>query len=480
MASRRPRSDPWQTWLGESLTPLYVVDASYTLRTFNAGCVQLTGWNAEELIGELCRFSTAADPQTIAALLGTLCPPPEVWRGEELSVPMYLTSRQGVTSSRILRFWPLGADRQRPEAVLGMIDSWQPPVTRPVMTAQALHTDLSAIRARHRSRFSGQLIATERHPAMALLLSQIALAQQSDAFLLLEGEPGTGKEHLARLIHFGGPAKAQWFVPLDCARLLPDELERVLTRLVERHEPPPAQHPLPLPGTVFLSDCERLPRELQQLLVSTWQKEASQRPRLRFFGATGEPLERAVERGQVLPAFASLMSVLTLRLPPLRERRDDLPRLAQHFLEEANRQRPHQVSGFSDEALELILEYRYPGNLDELARLMREAHERCAETVIRPADLPLALRSGIQSQQMPAWQPASPIRLDELLEQFERRLLSEALTRCQDNKSLAAEMLGINRPRLYRRLQQLGLIEPNPDADSRSDQEPASSDDPPQ
>ncbi len=270
----------------------------------------------------------------------------------------------------------------------------------------------------------------------------------------------------------GGPAKSQWFVPLECGRTPAEELRRVLTRLLERHEAPSMAARSPMPGTVYLDEVDRLPRDLQEQIVASWLLPVAERPRLRFMGATSVEPGCLVDDDRLRSDFHDLLSPLVLEVPPLRERQEDILLLAQHFLEDLNRGRELQVSGFRPAVAEQFAEYRWPGNLDELSRVVREARDKCIEegsTWIDSNHLPFRFRTGLGAQRTPApREPFGPIRLDDVLADCEKELLQRALRETRHNLSRAADLLGINRPRLYRRLEQLGLPTGDPSAKAPS------------
>src|SRR5205814_1542405 len=155
--------------------------------------------------------------------------------------------------------------------------------------------------------------------------------------------------------------------------------------------------------------------------------------------------------------FYALISPLAIELPPLSRRPEDLPPLAQHFLEELNRQEPKQVGGFDEQVWPLFSRYAWPGNLDELAAVVREAHVQAAETLVRPHDLPFRFRDGLAAQELSPTPEPPPLLLDPLLTKLETRLITLALERSKNNKSKAADLLGINRARLLRRIEQLQI-----------------------
>ena len=173
------------------------------------------------------------------------------------------------------------------------------------------------------------------------------------------------------------------------------------------------------------------------------------------------------------PELGYQIGTLQIRIPPLTERRDDIPLLAQWFLEQQNArttdsnkgsvsQAVAQRTGFSADALDLLTQYYWPGNLDELASVTADAHANAVGTLVRAADLPARLGQAADALAMP--QQEEKIDLGEFLQSVELELIQRALKAAKGNKAHAARLLGMTRPRLYRRLEQLGLIEsPTPD-----------------
>ena len=171
-------------------------------------------------------------------------------------------------------------------------------------------------------------------------------------------------------------------------------------------------------------------------------------------------LQRLAAKGRFRADLAHELSTLTISLPSLAKRREDIPLLAQHFLEQANSAEGRQLSGFQPSAMELLAQLPWNGNLDELAEAIRAACQRATGTRVMLADLPDWVHLAIDaSARQPRDEP--PIQLDEFLANIEKELLSRALARTRGNKSKAAELLGLTRQRLLRRLAQLGLLKPS-------------------
>lgn len=453
---------PVERWVAQSSVPVFVVESGNVVSYFNEGCEKLTGWPASEMVGKTCHFASSASGSSSDAVTGALCPPPDVWSGQELQLPVYLVPRHGASLPRLVHFFPLRhpkeKERDKVVAVLGVISLMKSPgPPAPVSPVLQIHAELAALRAELRHRF-GEETLVSRSPAMTKVLNQVELAIKAPVHVSLIGEPGTGREHLARLIHYAGAMKSGWFVPLNCASLDASELERVLGRLIDVQLSGVSPGVRPQPATVYLAEIEKLPRDIQEKLVS-----ALKIPRrgdvsgLRILASGSREFTEAVQSGTLREDLESLLGTLTIHLPPLREREADLPLLAQHFVENLNRQREKQLTGFSPDVWPAFQRHQWPRNLDELQQVVQEAGESAKDREIKLTDLPFRFRTALEAQESPPALIAQPLPLDEILTRVETNAIQLALERGRYNKSKAAEILGINRARLYRRMEQLGI-----------------------
>ncbi len=452
-----------ESWLKSAATPVFLVSASRRMLYFNAGCEQLTGWTADEIVGEMVEFASDADPRSIRELATALCPPPESLAGKELDVPVYMPSKSGPAIGKLIRFIPIREGDDRITSVLGIVSPLPTlPPTQSMSLALRYHAELSTLRWSLRQRY-GLKTVIARSPAMRRVLEQVSIARGTTVPVHFVGPRGTGKEHLARAIHQADEAHAGSFVPLDC-RQSPLSLLQTLKRLLHPEAEDVAVGAL-LPRTLFLTDVDALPRDLQERVLTEYGAENSsvsrRMPLPRLMSSSTEQLPAAVDDERLIPAFFFLLTTLTIEVPSLRERGNDLIPLAQAFLESQNRNADRQIGGFSDPVWPQLREYAWPGNLDELALVVQEARQNCAAPVIGVSDLPLRFRAGLEAQSVGPPQrsldepPIPP--LDEHLATIERDLIRRALIKAKRNKTLAAKILGIPRPVLYRRMESLEI-----------------------
>ncbi|WP_373649820.1 sigma 54-interacting transcriptional regulator [Schlesneria sp. DSM 10557] len=455
MARRVRTTRRLEVWLKDTSVALFVLNAHRRLVFFNAGCERLTGWVPSAVLGQVCEFVSEADPHSAAALLASLAPPANVWRGDTVTVPAVVAHRELDPVTSQIHFFPLTDTDNRVQAALGIIQSAATPsAASSVSTTQRLHVELALLRNSLRKNVGvGALIG--QCAGMRRVFDQLQLAQRSSLPLLFVGETGTGREHMARVIHAAGERSDDLFVPLDCRRMPAELLESTFKRILDSHAGAGF-----LPGTLYLNQIDTLSRDLQYSVLRLIQSENPSAPRV--MAAASKPLEPLIESEHYLEEFVYALTPMVITVPPLRSRENDMELLAQYFLEECNRNEPQQVTEIDEEVWERFRRYNWPGNVGELRTVVWEARKTCAGFKIESADLPFRFRAGVSGQAIGPRQPTRVEPLDPLLMRVEREQIELALKTARDNKAKAAELLGITRPRLYRRMEVLGIV----DADS--------------
>jgi two-component system, NtrC family, nitrogen regulation response regulator GlnG len=333
---------------------------------------------------------------------------------------------------------------------------------------------------------SGDLLIG-RCPAMQEAYKSIGRVAPQDVTALVLGESGTGKELVARAIYHYSRRADKPFQAINCAaipeNLLESELfghekgaftgadRRRIGKFEQCHQ-----------GTLFLDEVGDMTPLTQTKILRVLQEKQFERvggnetvtADVRIIAATNRDLEALVAAGQFRSDLYYRLNVFTIRLPPLRERGEDVALLARHFLRKFSRDFRKEVQEFSPEALELLARYPWPGNIRELQSVIKQALLEAAGPVIVPEFLPAAIRSG--QEKKPATEPAPPSasadlaafireRLQsgstdlhaETLALLERLLLTEVLRHTNGNLSQAARILGITRPTLRTKLVDAGL-----------------------
>jgi DNA-binding NtrC family response regulator len=299
-------------------------------------------------------------------------------------------------------------------------------------------------------------------PRMRPVLQLMERVGPSDAHVLITGEHGTGKELVARWLHAVSPRSSQAFVAVNMGGLSEGVFESELfghvrgaftdakTDRVGRFE-------LADRGTLFLDEIANVPLALQAKLLRVLQsgeveRVGSSRPRAvnaRLLSATNVELHAEVAEGRFREDLLFRLNTIEISLPPLRERREDIPLLAMHFLKRHAQRYGKQIGGFDGPGMQAMLDHIWPGNIRELDHAIERAVLLAQGDTVRAGDL--ALRAGT-----PTSNAAS--RFEELtLEEAERLLIQKALTRFDGNVSQAAKALGLSRSALYRRLSTHGL-----------------------
>jgi DNA-binding NtrC family response regulator len=324
-----------------------------------------------------------------------------------------------------------------------------------------------ALKSRERLEAAQRLPAGEQNellvaesPAMRPVLELVQRIARSDATVLVTGENGSGKGLVARALHAASDRAGQPMVTVDVGGLADGTFESELfghvrgaftdakADRVGRFE---AAHG----GTLFLDEIGNLPLPLQAKLLRVLERgelervgsSQTRRVDVRVIAATNTELEAEVAAGRFRRDLLFRLNTVEIPLPPLRERRQDIPLLAAHFQGRLAQRYRKPIDGFAPEAMEALLAHHWPGNVRELAHAIERAVLLAAATKIRAADLGLR----------PAAPPPAPALDDLGLEEVERILIRKALDRHGGNVSHAASALGLSRSALYRRLERHGL-----------------------
>ncbi len=297
-------------------------------------------------------------------------------------------------------------------------------------------------------------------PRMQPVLDLMERVGPSDANVLITGEHGTGKELVAQWMHAASPRAHRSFVPVNMGGLSEGIFESELfghvkgaftdakTDRIGRFE-------LADGGTIFLDEIGNVSLNSQSKLLRVLQtgeveRVGSSKARkidARVLSATNALLDRAVAEGRFREDLLFRLNTIEIRLPPLRDRRDDISALATHFLRRHAARYGKTLSGYDAAAMRLLLDHGWPGNIRELDHAVERAVLMATTGSIRPADLALKSGAGV-----------GPSRIEELtLEEVEKTLIQKALSRYEGNVSQAAKALGLSRSALYRRIAAYGL-----------------------
>ncbi len=429
---------------------VFSVDDGWRITSFNLAAEQITGVPRAEAVSRPCKDVLRADIcERSCALAYTLRTGMPV-----TNFAANLTTRSGRTVPVSLSTALLRDDGGRR---IGAVETF-----RDLSQVEALRRALDS-RHRHHDIVS-------RSPVIENLLATLPMIAASESTVLIEGESGTGKELIARAIHDLSPRRDGPFVTLNCAAVPETLIESELFghragSFTGATRDAPGRLRAADGGTLFLDEIGEMSPALQAKLLRVLERKSFEpvggtRPvhvDVRFVAATHHDLEREVARGTFRDDLFFRLHVIHVALPPLRDRREDIPLLVDHFLAHLTATRGKDVTTLSAEASAALLGHDYPGNIRELENAVEHAFVLCDGGIIELRHLPEPLRRAA---------PLGCLGLEDRLAHFEARLIREALERNGHNRAAAARELGIHRATLFKKIRRHGLE--LPDVDGRS------------
>lgn len=297
-----------------------------------------------------------------------------------------------------------------------------------------------------------------KSPKFLKVMDIVKTVADTNVNVLIQGETGTGKTLIAKYIHFLSSRREKPFVKINCAAIPENLLEAELFGYVKGAftgavRDKPGKVELADGGTLFLDEVAELPLHLQAKLLHFVQEKEferigdvkTRRADVRVIAATNKDLKKLVKEGKFREDLYYRLKVVEITLPPLRERKEDIPILIQHFVEKFSKIHGKKVKGVSPDAMKLLLSYDYPGNVRELENIIERAVVITSGNYIEIGDLPEEIFE------------RNSATVKEKNEEVER--IREALRIAKGNKSLAAKILGMHRTTLWRKLKEYGLSE---------------------
>ncbi|MFN8603890.1 MAG: sigma 54-interacting transcriptional regulator [Candidatus Binatia bacterium] len=305
-----------------------------------------------------------------------------------------------------------------------------------------------------------------QHPLIDRVQRLIRRVAVTDATVLILGESGTGKELAARAVHAASRRADRPFIPVNCGAIPADLLESEMfghekgsfTGAVGSRA---GMFQLANGGTIFLDEISEMSPVLQVKLLRVLQdrevrpvgSDRAFKVDVRVIAATNKDLAMQVERGLFREDLFYRLEVIPITLPPLRERRSDIPLLVKHFLDRHNLKRSDLQVSITEEAMVHLWEYDWPGNVRELENLLERLVILSEDGLVRVENLPPNIRSFISEKKIPRpVMTEEGLDLTNAVEEFENRLIEEALRRTKGNKQAAARLLGLKRTTLVAKL----------------------------
>ena len=427
---------------------IFTVDADGRITSFNAAAERITGWRREDAIGQRCREVFLANHCEDGCFLFESIEEGETHRDQEVQI----VRRDG--SNLLVEVSTAGLRNDR-DKVIGGVEMFR---------------DLSDVETLRRHIHAGYTCEdiVSKSAAMRGVRELLPLVAKSHSTVLIEGEPGTGKELVARAIHNLGARRDKPFVAVNCGAI-PDTLVEselfghVRGAFTDAKSDRPGRFALAEGGTLLLDEVGELSPAVQVKLLRVLQEReytplGGFRPvkaDVRILAATNRDLALEVANRRFRQDLYFRLNVVRITLPPLRARSEDIPLLVDHFVRRFNAMQGRRIHAVSDRAMACLMAYHYPGNVRELENAIEHAFVICGGNTVKHDDLPphVCDRSPRhQAQTQPAAEPNH-----RPLENAEAAAIRDALSRHGGTRSRAAQDLGISRNTLWRKMKRHGI-----------------------
>lgn len=434
-----PKDLPLEDVFSSIADGLFTVDADWNVTYFNEAAERITGISASEAVGCKCwdvfRSSLCDGNCALKACLQN--------GGPITNKSIFVVRRDGRKVPISISASPL---RNARGEVIGGVETFRD------------LTEIQVMRKRVKELYKFEDIVG-RSPALEKIFEILPQVSRSEATVLLLGESGTGKELFARAIHNLSTRKDGPFVAVNCGALPDTLLESELFgykagAFTDARTDKPGRFELARGGTIFLDEIGDLPAKLQVKLLRVLQEKAFEplggvhpvKADVRVVAATNRDLEKLVADGTFRQDLYYRLNVVTLRLPPLRERRGDIGLLLDHFIEEFNAIQGKQVDGLSEDVMQILMRHDFPGNVRELENILEFAFILCSSGFIQVDHLPEYLRP----RQSGSTDPDA--LFSGTLEQIKCRAVRAALKRNDGKRMVTCRELGISKDTLRRML----------------------------
>ena len=456
-AETKTHPDPTRIILDSIADGVFTVDEDWKITSFNKAAETITGIPSEQAIGRYCwEIFRASICERQCILRETI----ETGR-PIVNRAIYIINSEGESLPVSISTALLKDDEGR---IYGGVETF-----RDLSRIEELQKEL-------RGRHSFMDIISKNYEMQKLfsILPQIA---ESESSVLIQGESGTGKELFARALHTLSGRKEKPMVIINCGALPDTLLESELFgykagAFTDAKKDKPGRLAMAEGGTLFLDEIADISSALQVRLLRVLQEKTYEplgstktvSADVRIVSATNRNLEQLVSRGQFREDFYYRINVVKIDLPPLRERRDDIPLLIEHFIRRLRTIREKDISTLSSEAMNILMRYDFPGNVRELQNIIEHAFVLCPGGMIQSEHLPQTLLP--ESEKKPVVLPSSPLPKSPLVD-IERRHIFEILRKNGWNRAEAARELGIHKTTLWRKIKRLGLELPSVDGRTR-------------
>lgn len=346
-------------------------------------------------------------------------------------------------------------------------------VARALETTE-LKREVTSLRAQVSNRYGFHNLIG-KSPGMREIYSKIEQVADTRTTVLITGESGTGKELVARALHYNSARRDRPFIAINCAALPETLIESELFghekgSFTDAQARKPGQFELAHGGSLFLDEIGDLSLPTQAKLLRVVQEREFTRiggthpvkVDVRILAATNKSLEELLRRKEFREDLYYRINVVSLYLPPLRERREDIPYLAKHFLAHRRQEDKRAPQEFAKETLEMLSKYNWPGNVRELENIIEQAMVWSGDATILPEHLPISLRTDIHADLLRGETLSGRLSLEKAVMEFERDIILEALRKTDYVQTHASALLGISRRMLKYRMDMLGIRREDP------------------
>ncbi len=434
---------------------VFTVNSEWCIATFNRAASEITGVPIEKAIGHPCcevfRASICEDGCVLRETMRTGRP--------VVARHIFIVDSDG---RRVPVSISTAILKDKDGEIIGGVESF-----RDMSLVEELRKELE-------EKYSFADIIGRSSP-MRRLFDVVPDVAQSDTTILVEGDSGTGKELFARAIHDLSSRHKRSFVAVNCGALPDTLLESELFgykagAFTDARRDKPGKFVLAEGGTIFLDEIgdvspamqARLLRVLQERVVEPLGSVRPLKVDVRVIAATNQNLEELVKKGLFRRDLFYRVNVFSLTLPPLNQRREDIPLLVEHFISKFNRKRNKTITGAAEDTMAILMSHDYPGNVRELENIIEHAFVLCHSWFIEPKHLPIGLFA--RADALPQRE-----RRHTTLKDWEAILIVDAVRRHDGNRAAAAKELGINPSTLYRKAKSLNIELPKSASHRKSD-----------
>ncbi len=430
-----------------SPSPIIVMNHQRKVEYCNASCSEWLKLDVDQLVGQVANYQCVVASSNEADLASALCPPPEVFAGHTGSALIQCRTVDGVETRRNASFAPLGRDDFDCVGVIVVVSCEESSIQERYAEteSQALHRRLRKIRdlLDSQSRLD-YFVGESTHIRRTQIQMKAAMATPSKVMVV---GPDAGRcEQVARAVYYGQQRDGQVgpLVPLSCTLVDAELLQSTILDVKRRS----SEWETERVSALLLLDVDMLSREAQSELLGFLSLTSFN---LDVLSTSKTPLNELLTGESFALDLANLLSPVVVEFTPLSQRPEDIPILAQWFLEGVNSGRQKQLSGFSPEALDVLAAYQWPDDVEELEQVVVQACQAAEGPSVRSGDLPRYLQWGAEAA-VDATEPEEAVELDAILADVEAELIRRALDRAKGNRAQAARDLGISRARLLRRI----------------------------